>query len=970
MPTFNRKLFSGSAPLRVRDVVLRSTDRISTHREKLARIVLDELYEFVGLLDANGVVLEINRAALEGAGIKLDDIQGRPFWEARWWAVSNETRDLQRELIRRAGNGEFVRCDVEIYGQAGGEDTIIIDYSLLPIRDKNGKIVFLLPEGRNITDKKRAEAEIARKTEELQKLLVQIQLLDNAKSTFFANVSHELRTPLSLIIGPTEELLASGTNLTDVQQRDLQVVHRNASMLLKHVNALLDLAKVDAGKMVLNFARIDLAPFLRTVADHFDALARQRSIAYSVETPATLEADVDPEKFERILLNLLSNAFKFTPTGGRIRFALERTGDKRALVTVQDSGPGVPVAARNGIFERFRQSQSFSSETQGTGLGLSIAKDFVDLHQGTISTTDAPGGGALFQVEIPCRAASGTYVRVDANTAGQPITSVDSGSADGSLESEIEPELDPGLKERPLVLVVEDNADMLRFISNVLRDEYRVARARDGEQALEMAQASPPDVIVTDLMMPVLGGDQLVARLRASKTLASVPVLVLSARADDTLRLKLLTESVQDYVTKPFSPHELLARVRNLAMMKRAKDALQAELASQSDDISLLTQQLIADRRTLQRNHAALRDSEQRWRAVYENSAAGIALTDLEAHVVAANPAFLNMLGYTERELRGISLLEITPKEDRNVTQERLSQLVNEGVGEYHVQRRYIRKDGSILWANTSVSIVPGSEHVAPMLVRIVEDITDRKRTQDALTEAKLELARVARFTTMGELVASIAHEVNQPLAAVVANAQACVRWLAGSPRNDQEAKKAVERIVRDANRASEVISRIRGFLRRDGTDKIVLQIPDLITDVFGMVRDLADSQHVSLKFHPSPDLKPVNADRIQLQQVILNLVMNGIEAMNIAASHARELRVDAHCPDNSLVHISVRDTGVGFDRQKLDRIFDAFYTTKPEGMGMGLTISRSIVEAHGGKLWASVNDGPGSTFTLSLPSS
>ena len=268
----NRQLFARTTSLRVRDVTLRAEDDVQTHREKLSRIVLDDLYEFVGLLDANGTTLEINRAALEGAGITLASIRGRPFWEARWWAVSKQTQAMQQELVKRAREGEFVRCDMEIYGQASGEETIIIDYSLQPIRDHSGEIVFLLAEGRNITDKKRAEAEIALKNEELQQLLDKLKRLDDAKNDFFANVSHELRTPLTLILGPTEALARAG-NLSEQQRHDIAVVHRNAAVLLKHVNDLLDLAKLDAGRMSLDYVKIDLAQLVRTVASNFDALA-------------------------------------------------------------------------------------------------------------------------------------------------------------------------------------------------------------------------------------------------------------------------------------------------------------------------------------------------------------------------------------------------------------------------------------------------------------------------------------------------------------------------------------------------------------------------------------------------------------------------------------------------------------------------------------------------------------------------
>ena len=967
--TINSHLFEHSPALRVGEVVLRESDGIQTHQEKLARIVLDRMYEFVGLLDANGRILEINRAALEGAGLKLEDVQGTHFSDARWWAVSKDTKDQQKELIRRAGNGEFVRCDVEIYGQGDGEETIIVDYSLLPIRDRDGNIVFLLPEGRNITDKKRFENEIARKNEELQRLLDRIRELDSAKSTFFANISHELRTPLTLILGPAEAMLEQGKNLTGEQRRSIEVIHRNASMLLKQVNSLLDLAKVDAGKMVLNYACFDLAPLVRTVAAHFDALAPQRSIAYATETPETLEVEGDAEKLEHILLNLLSNAFKFTPDGGKIRCRLELGAGGRLLLSVQDSGPGIPASLRGKIFERFQAGPGASHEPGGTGLGLAIAKEFTLLHGGTITVSDAPGGGALFQAEIPLRAPHGAFVsaaRAGAVRPGIPALFGEEAAEPPSAGNSVGEEAQR--QGRPLALVVEDNADMRRFIAAALREDYRVAVAPDGEAALAKAVAEPPDLVVTDLMMPVLGGDAFVAALRMHERLAQVPVLVLSARADEELRLKLLAESVQDYLTKPFSAHELRARARNLVMMKRARDALQEELAIQNSDLAFLSQQLISSRRALQRSHDALQESEQRWRAVYEKSAAGIALTDLEGQILAANPAFQHMVGYSEDELRVTSLLSLTPEGDRETTQSRLSQLVGEGAGEYHVERRYLRKDGSVLWANASVSLVPGGGSMAPMLVRIVEDVTESKKAREALAAAQLELARVTRATALGELAASIAHEVNQPLAAVVANSHAARHWHAAKPENKHEVREALERIVREANRASAVIARIRGFLSRGSLQRNVISAAEVIGGVFDMLKDMAHVRQVPLRFAPAANLRLVNADRIQLQQVLLNLVTNAIEAVSQGVHSGGSVEVEAWNGEADMVHIAVRDTGAGLDPQQVDRVFDAFYTTKPEGMGMGLAISRSIVEAHGGRLWTNSNEGPGATFTFTLP--
>ncbi|HEV2147345.1 MAG TPA: ATP-binding protein [Longimicrobiaceae bacterium] len=599
MTTSNAHLFRESATLRVRQVELRADDSVQRHREKLARIVLDEMYQFVALLDVQGTLLEVNRAALEGGGIRLEDIAGKPFWEAHWWTVSRATQEKLMAAVVRAARGEFIRYDVEVYGGAAGSETIVIDFSMIPVRDTEGEVVFLLPEGRNITEKKRAEAEVARKNQELEDLLERIRELDEIKSQFFANVSHELRTPLALIMGPAEKILSEGANLTDLQRRDLGVIRRNASMLLKHVNDLLDLAKLDAGKMTLECAELDLATLVRMVAGHFDALAPQRQISFVVDTPEHLPAQVDPEKLERVLLNLLSNAFKFTPDGGRVRCALRPTDRGQALISVQDSGPGIRPELRQGIFERFRQGDGGANrQFGGTGLGLAIARDFVELHGGTIGVTDAPGGGALFLVEVPLRAPEGTRVRSTGEAAPAPGASA---SLQGAIE-ELRPlALRPAALRadlgQPFVLVVEDNPEMNRFLAETLSEDFRVATAFDGREGLEKALALRPDLIVSDLMMPGMSGNEMITRIRAHGGLDGVPILVLSAKADDLLRIQLLREGAQDYVVKPFSAEEVKARATNLVRVKRARDLLQGELESRDGNLEALAAELVQRRR-------------------------------------------------------------------------------------------------------------------------------------------------------------------------------------------------------------------------------------------------------------------------------------------------------------------------------------------------------------------------------------
>jgi two-component system, LuxR family, sensor kinase FixL len=254
--------------------------------------------------------------------------------------------------------------------------------------------------------------------------------------------------------------------------------------------------------------------------------------------------------------------------------------------------------------------------------------------------------------------------------------------------------------------------------------------------------------------------------------------------------------------------------------------------------------------------------------------------------------------------------------------------------------------------------------------LEINNDITARKRAEEALHQAQAELAHLTRVMTMGELAASIAHEVNQPLAAVITNGNACLRWLARDPPDLDETREAVRRMIRDGNRASEVIARIRTLMRKAEPQKVRLAINGVIGEVIALADSEVRRNGVLLKTDLAADLPPVLADRIQLQQVLLNLMLNGMEAMLAVTDRARELIIRSQKEETEAIRVAVQDAGVGVALQDLERIFTAFLTTKPEGLGMGLAISRSIIEAHGGRLWATPNVGPGLTVQFTLPTS
>jgi len=247
-------------------------------------------------------------------------------------------------------------------------------------------------------------------------------------------------------------------------------------------------------------------------------------------------------------------------------------------------------------------------------------------------------------------------------------------------------------------------------------------------------------------------------------------------------------------------------------------------------------------------------------------------------------------------------------------------------------------------------------------------DITERKRAEEATHIAQAELAHVTRVATLGEMTASIAHEVNQPLAAVVTNANACLRWLAHAPPDLAEARETVGRIIKEGNRASEVIGRIRALVKKTPPQKDWVDINEIILDVIALSRSELQRNRVSFKPQLSNDLPLVLADRIQLQQVVLNLVKNGLDAMSAVVDGSRELHVSSKTDETNAVFVEVKDSGKGLDPESLEHLFDAFFTTKPDGMGMGLAICRSIIEAHGGKLWASPNSPQGAVFQFTLP--
>ena len=409
--------------------------------------------------------------------------------------------------------------------------------------------------------------------------------------------------------------------------------------------------------------------------------------------------------------------------------------------------------------------------------------------------------------------------------------------------------------------------------------------------------------------------------------------------------------------------HEIGERQRAEAALRNANEELERRVTARTADL----EDEVAQRRRMEET---LRASEERWRSMFEASAVGIALTDENRRFVAVNRAFQKMLGYTSDELCSLGPVEITYEDDRAATQEMLDNMLSGRSSGYHVEKRYRRNDGTVIWVRVSTAQAPEPGSGLRGIPTIIEDVTERKQAEDALQEARDALLRVTRVTTLGELSASIAHEINQPLGAIVANGSACLRLLAIEKPDIEEAKEAVEDIISDGRRASAVLGRVRQLVKKSAPERAPVDVNGAISEVLSLTRQELQRNQVTARAQLDPSLPPVLADRIQLQQVVLNLVMNGIEAMRGVKDRARVLMVKSAVAAPADVAVTVEDTGIGFVNNDPDHIFETFFTTKDDGMGMGLSISRSIVRDHGGRMWATPGAPIGAAFSFTLPAS
>ena len=361
-----------------------------------------------------------------------------------------------------------------------------------------------------------------------------------------------------------------------------------------------------------------------------------------------------------------------------------------------------------------------------------------------------------------------------------------------------------------------------------------------------------------------------------------------------------------------------------------------------------------------------LRANEDRWGAVFANPFMGISVVDKNHYFIMTNSTYQAMVGYTDDELKKLTPLDITPAGEREINRTLFRELQQGKRQNFELVKRLQRKDGKLIWIQLYVFRIADRAATGQHTFGMVFDITEKMQAQDALQAAHAELERSAHVSRMGAMTASIAHEMNQPLAAIVANASAGLRWAERIPPAIDRARECFEQIVRAGQHAADVLEGVRTMFKSKELASVQIDLNQLINEVLTLVQGAVKRHDITVRTELDAAIMPVTGNRVQLQQVLFNLITNAIEAMETVAD--RTMLVKSERENSGQARVTVEDSGTGIEPQHVDKIFGSFFTTKADGMGMGLSICRSIIESHGGRLWASSNRSRGAVFQFTLP--
>lgn len=776
--------------------------------------------------------------------------------------------------------------------------------------------------------------------------------IDRAKTAFFSNVSHEFRTPLTLILGPLGEVLDDTLHHIDpVQRQRVEVTHRNALRLLKLVNSLLDFSRIEAGRVLASYAAVDLAQVTADLASVFESAMEKGGLAYQVRLQDLGEAVyVDRDMWEKIVFNLLSNAFKFT-LRGEVAVTLARH-QGMARLSVRDTGAGIPAHELPRMFERFHRIEGAPGRTyEGTGIGLALIQELVRLHGGAIAVHSVEGQGSRFDVDLPFGRAHLPEERIvgasgAAGSRQQGAAFVEEAlrwlpdavaAAPARRDGDAGPALAPA-PARPRIVVVDDNNDMRGYVKSLLEAYADVAACADGEAAYALLLADPPDLLVSDVMMPKLDGFGLIARLRATDTLRHLPVILLSARAGEEAKVEGLRAGADDYLVKPFSAHELQARVQR-----------QVELARE---------------RRLQR-HEALQQQAY-FRSLIDASPVMLWTTDASGSCTYLSQRWYDYTGRAPLQDLGFGWLENVHPDDLQRTRDDYLAAAA-AHAPFSIDYRLRRRDGLYRWA-VDAGVPRFDAAGAPLgFVGTVVDVHARTLLQERSEALARELGEKNRM--QGEFLVTLAHELRNPLAPIrtglelmrIGSPEVALRDVRGMmARQVDHMVHLVDDLLDMARltRGKLTLKPERALLEAVVRDAVEMSMP-LVT---------AGGHRLTIELPAQP--VPLQVDRHRIAQVLSNLLNNAAKYTPRGGAIAVTAQVD----DGQVV-IAVADNGVGIAAGLLASVFD-MYAQAPGiegmaqgGLGVGLNLAQRLVELHGGALRAASDGvGLGSRFTLRLP--
>jgi signal transduction histidine kinase/DNA-binding response OmpR family regulator len=822
--------------------------------------------------------------------------------------------------------------------------------------------------------------------------------IDRAKTAFFSNVSHEFRTPLALLLGPLDELRQQAGQLDPAARELLGLAQRNGKRLLKLVNTLLDFSRIEAGRAQAQVEPVDLAAVTADLASVFRSAVEKAGMQLVVDCPPLPRpVPVDRDMWEKIVLNLLSNAFKYT-LAGSIEVSL-RAEEGQAVLRVKDTGIGIPADELPRLFERFHRVAGARGRThEGSGIGLALVQELARLQHGDVTVQSQLGEGSCFTVHLPLGAVGSGTVAAPAlastRLGAAPFVEEalrwlpDGGdepeaSLWGGLDDAPQPVLDHAAPaaRRPRVLLADDNADMRDYVRRLLAPAYDVTAVADGEAALQAARAQRPDLLLSDVMMPRRDGFSLLQVLRSDVDTAALPIILLSARAGEEARIEGLAAGADDYIVKPFSARELLARVaaalsvarlrREAVRVSSGLNRISQALATELDIAKIV--QAVTDGAT-ELTGAGFgaffyneTDERGESRALYALS--GVSREAFDGFPMPRNTA---VFAPTFAGQGVVRLADVTadPRHGREAphhgmplghlpVRSYLAVPVVSGGGQV-LGGLFLGHPKPGLFNARHEDLVVGVAAQAAMAI-------DNSRLYAQLRESAQRLAEADR--RKDEFLATLAHELRNPLAPL-RNSLEILNRDALPDDMKQRARSIMSRQVAQMGRLiDELIDISRITSGKIDLTREAVDLAAVVEAAIEIARPVIDERGQRLSVTLPPEPVTLDIDRTRMAQVLSNLLNNAARYSEPNAA----IRLQASL-DGGGLRVAVEDEGQGLAPDMLPRVFEMFMQVprggQPQaGLGVGLTLARRLVELHGGTLVAhSAGLGRGSQFVLQLP--